>query len=616
MYYKKRHSDLKIKIDGLLNKLPEENSTYSQLENHAELHKGSCDYLDNKSHRLAFIGNVGAGKTTSICHLLGLLNDEISVLSTGSGRTTLCEVEIKAGDNTSIEVLPCSIEEVNSYLSDFALYLKSDNDSFNASEEEGFKLSAEVERALRNMLDLKKSRSKAADGKRVSIDAAAIFADKFECSTSLLEAFKDKIDLDSRNQNTFYKEDAQQSNKWLHNTFKSINSATHPKVGLAKKIILVIPYSNLETEDISLTVVDTKGVDQTVNRIDLDLCITNDRVVSVLCTRFNDAPDKTTVGVLDNALRAGLKGRLQAETVVLVLDREGEANDVIDVDEAVGDKIEGREIRGEQVYNDLSNKLKLEKIDIKFFDAKSDDPQLLFDSLVKKISGLREIHEERLQYIELAVKEIEEEMSSQTAKQAKKSVLQTLEPWLKKSQACSPSLNEFFLPLVSSIGNSSTYAASVRASVNRRGDWYNLDYYQELALAAREQSVEQLRPLQDELLVLLSNMLSQNDLQPAYSLLKQLKNTTDKRLNDLYQKILAKGRSAYEGYLKLDDNLWVGLSAEWGKGSGYKDRISNQTHGWFKSNDYVRFEKEVSEVLVGDWVRYVDEVKKLIGAIR
>jgi hypothetical protein len=615
MSINERNIVIKNKIEQLLAKLPEESSTRKQLENHLELHGVSCNYLTQKEHRLAFIGNVGAGKTTSICHLLNLLDGKTPVLSTGSGRTTLCEVEIKYGEQLSISVQPCSDIEVKSYLADFSLYLKASSQDSRPSNEDTFKLSAEVERALRNMLDLKVSRSKDSEGKRLTIDAAKNLADSFNTSIELLNELEDRIQLINRMQTHFEPTSAIDNNNWLHETFKTINSGTHPKVGLAKKITLTIPDFSLNFKGFSITVVDTKGVDQTVNRLDLDKCLTSERTVSVLCSRFNDAPDKTTVSMVENSLKAGLKNRISSETMILVLDREGEAEDVIDVDEAVGDKDEGREIREEQITNDVSQRLQVNDLSVLFFDAKRDGTENLLSTFVDKIKMLRKTHESHLQDIEIAVSEIEIELTSQSAKQAKKQVLQTLEPWLKKSHLCSPSLGEYFVPLISDISDKTTYAASIRASVNREGDWHNFDYYQILASAARSQCVDVIRPLQDNLLVLLDNMLSQNELQPAYSLLKQLKNTTNTRLDELYQMALARGRSTYETKLKADSSFWNDLYSEWGAGPGYKKRISTQSHNWFLHSNYSLLENKASQEVSASWKRFVDEIESLIGAV-
>lgn len=498
-----RHELFQENANHIIEKLPEASSAHKQLTNYKEMFKDSISYLLDKTHRLAFIGNIGTGKTTAICHMLGLIDGNEAILSTGSGRTTLCEVDILYGDCLRIEVTPYNESEVHSYLNDFSLYLSElETKKTKPDSSEMFKLSAEIERALRNMLKLKVTRSKDKDGKRTTHDAAKAFSANYNNPQLLTEALINRISLKERTKTIFLNKNDEEQNKWLHNTFKAVNSATHPKVGLAKRITITVPKPLFQGLDYSLTVADTKGVDQTVNRQDLDDCFTNNRTVSVICCRFNDAPDKTMSGLLKNAKEAGLSNRLAKETILLILDRDNEAAGVIDIDEAVGDKNEGREIRSEHIESDLRHSIQVDSIDIKFLDAKNDDMSAIQRHLPGKISALRDVHNDRLDEIENAVSAIEKEIDSQTALQAKKQIKSTLEPWLKKALACSPSLKEYFLPLISDIADKGTYAASVRASINRKGEWHNLDYYQNLASGARLQVVEQIDSLKNELLVL------------------------------------------------------------------------------------------------------------------
>lgn len=609
---KDRQRALHKSIESLMTKLPEESATRKQLDNHRELFDDAVSYLSNSDQRLAFIGNIGTGKTTAICHLLGLLDGEEPILSTGSGRTTLCEVEISFGSQLEIEVTPHSEAEVRGYLTDFAQYLLSDIEESDNSEP--FKLSAEVERALRNMLDLRISRTKTSEGKRITTDNAKDFAANYQSVELLKEALLERLDYTARHQTRFTSDDGVDQYEWLHTTFKAINSCTHPSVGLSKHICILAPLKLFDDVDYSLSVVDTKGVDQTVNRADLDSCLTDNRTVSVLCCRFNEAPDKTMSGLLKLAKDAGLNHRIAKETVLLILDRESEAEKVIDIDEPVGDKTEGREIRAEQVVNDLRHTLQLDNLDVRFFDVKSDDPKELNKLLVEKVSMLRGQYAQTIVDIEKAIVDIETELVSQSATAAKNQVKNTLEPWIKKAQGCSPALREYFLPLINDIRNKGTYAASVRASVNRKGEWHNLDYYQLLATGARQQVVDQIGTLKDEFIVLIDNMLSQNELQPAYALLKQLKQTTEKRLGDIYQKAFAKGRAVYEGKLSSDSQLWNGLFQEWGMGPGYKDRVSGKSETWFHAKKYPEFESSVTSQVVEEWQRYVNEVRDMLGA--
>lgn len=610
---KDRQKALHEAIENLMTKLPEESATRKQLANHRELFDDAVYYLLNSDQRLAFIGNIGTGKTTAICHLLGLLDGEEPILSTGSGRTTLCEVEISAGAQLGIEVTPHTEAEVKSYLTDFAQYLHI-SDTEESDNLESFKLSAEVERALRNMLDLRISRTKNPEGKRITTDNAKNFAENYQSVESLTEGLLERIDFPARHQTRFTNDDGIDQNEWLHTTFKAINSCTHPSVDLSKHIRILVPVRLFNNINYSLSVIDTKGVDQTVNRVDIDSYLTDNRTVSVLCCRFNEAPDKTMSGLLKLAKDAGLSQRVAKETVLLILDRDSEAEKVIDIDEPVGEKTEGREIRAEQVVNDLKHTLQLDNLDVRFFDVKSDDPKQLSKLLVEKVSVLRGQYSQDILDIEKAISDIETELVSQSAKAAKSQVKNTLEPWIKKAQGCSPSLKEYFLPLINDIKNKGTYAASVRASVNRRGEWHNLDYYQLLATGAREQVVDQIGTLKDEFIVLIDNMLSQNDLQPAYALLKQLKQTTEKRLGDIYQKAFAKGRAVYEEKLSSDNQLWNGLFQEWGMGPGYKDRVSGNSETWFHTRKYPEFESSVTRQVVEEWQRYVNEVRDMLGS--
>src|SRR5438477_9708030 len=82
-----------------------------------------AELLGTTRHRLVFIGQVFVGKTTAICHLVGLTADrekkksskggvektvEVTedVMATGSGFTTLCEVVVTPADKTEFEIEP------------------------------------------------------------------------------------------------------------------------------------------------------------------------------------------------------------------------------------------------------------------------------------------------------------------------------------------------------------------------------------------------------------------------------------------------------------------------------------------------------------------------------
>lgn len=141
---------------------------------------------------LVFIGQVGVGKTTTICHLLNLtrtakkqkklpggserktrtIEYTKELLSTGSGRTTICEVVICPSETTFIEIVPASLKRVEEFLSEFCeiIWKKVYPDNTNSLEP----LSTEVSRAVKNMVGLQ---DKYKD--KELIDAAEVFAKQY-----------------------------------------------------------------------------------------------------------------------------------------------------------------------------------------------------------------------------------------------------------------------------------------------------------------------------------------------------------------------------------------------------------------------------------------------------
>jgi hypothetical protein len=167
--------NLKNKIDSILDKLPKSDSSYKRLENHKEMLSDSKLYLESLKHTVAFIGSVGVGKTSAICNLLDLQENNEPLLKTGSGRTTVCEVEIKEGEELGILVQPYEEKEFFSYLEEFVYHITGNKDGTI-----DFELSSEIERALRNMLGLKIKRKRDSNGKIKKIDPAVELYKKYQ----------------------------------------------------------------------------------------------------------------------------------------------------------------------------------------------------------------------------------------------------------------------------------------------------------------------------------------------------------------------------------------------------------------------------------------------------
>lgn len=252
-------------------------------------------------YKIVFIGTIGQGKTTAISHLFNLTGQferqvEINkksikitktepLFSTASGRTTICEVIIKSGNNTFIEIEPYSRETVEEFINDFCESLY-DNDS-----NEGESLPAELERAIRSFINLKKTKIN-----DKTVDLAKDAASKMELD-ALKELALSNADLDAR---FFQSEDSKlfcsdnvDERVWLKENFDNINRGENKRFSIPKEIFVHVSPQILGGSDLSFfdSVIDTKGIDENPIRPDLRDYIEREDTICLFTTRYNDAPE-------------------------------------------------------------------------------------------------------------------------------------------------------------------------------------------------------------------------------------------------------------------------------------------------------------------------------------
>lgn len=596
--------NLKNKIDSILDKLPKSDNSYKRLENHKEMLSDSKLYLESLKHTVAFIGSVGVGKTSAICNLLDLQENNEPLLKTGSGRTTVCEVEIKEGEELGILVQPYEKKEIFSYLEEFAYHITGNKDGTI-----DFELSSEIERALRNMLGLKIKRKRDSNGKIKKIDPAVELYKKISNPNEFFNKLKALINLENRTLINI-KPKSKDTESWISGEFLNINNGLNKNVSLPKKIIIKLNRKLMDS-DIKLSVIDTKGVDQTANREDIDYQLKNSRNISILCTKFNDAPDKVTETLLTHMKDSGLIDYIEERVIILVLDRDNEAESIADLDEP--DLEEGRFVREEQIQKDLEHSLKINKVDIIFFNSKKDNGCELLKKINTKLDTLRNIHSNRLALINEAVDSIEESANTQLAKDSESAVKESVLAWIKKAIIKKTLFKKKFSALSKEIQSKSTHASSLRGSVNRNGVWNNFNYYLTIRNLYRYQVVADFDLLRTELIAILENMESQSKYCYSLPLISQVKNTTNKRLEEIYTYSSNLADNNFKESLFEDTIFWTRLQSEWGKGSGYKDRIASQTENWFIEQDYKSIENLITKSVNDSWDRFLNEVSGLFS---
>jgi len=607
-------------ISNRLNDLKEQLGENPPLLNQAKLYEENLaickNYLESPDHRVAFIGSIGVGKTTAICHLLGFFDPEIGpLLSTSSGRTTICEVEMKHAAKPKIRVEPLSDSEVEDYLLDFVGTIEMRSKKSIDPDGDQPSLSSEVERCLRNMLGLNIKKEKKSEKESIRRDMAKERLEALPSVDAFLDESLKNLRLSERTLLEIEPTTGDRPAKWLKETFDAINHGRHPETPMPKKIFIEWPGISFGDASLNVRFVDTKGLDSNVEREDIDNQLKCSRTICVACSRFNDAPEQSIQMLFSHMREIGLDSQLSKETALLILPRIDEAAKVMAEDGIVADSEEGMIVRQEQVEDTLQQKLKStteELPKICFFNSGSDAPDQFLIELDTLLKNLRQQRIEQIEEIDQAVKELEVNREAIQAKVALETVSNAIAAWVIASRSNLANFQQLYKSLVDDISAKEVYASSIRASVNRQGDWPNFDFHYKLALAARKKVVFSFHNSVAEIRSVLENQERQEVLSPVHSFIREMLRTVNARVNRINDLASELARSIFEPPLKGDISFWKTQKGEWGQGSGYKSRVAASTEIWFRNNNPAPKELAIQQEVSNAWRSLVDEIEALL----
>ena len=581
-----------------------------------EFRKGleSAAYLvHNTEHSIAFVGNIGVGKSTAICRVSGLevfnptKNSSNPVLEVGGGGVTICEVHLIHGPGYGILVEPRNEQEIHREVREFAYLLKDPSAQAQDDDvdEPAFGTSKEIERAIRNMSGLRKQRIKKTDkdGKKIreTVDQAKNLAEKSSDTNAFVVEILTKMGLDRRTKRELWYDPANSTSDpllWLKENFELVNNGRHPEFSIPKRIEISIPHPILGEKSLSIRLVDTKGVDRTAARADIENLFGEPNTIVVLCSSFNDTPSSAAQLLLERAIHGRLP-RVQDKTILLGLPREGEALAVKDDDGFTADIIEdGYELKREQAETRLQA-ISAPDVCINFFNALDDAVGDFCDFLLTQVNKLREQHRNDLkEAIDDAIALIDNFEQAQVLA-VQEEAAKRLKIWLQSNSD---------LDLISLYGPKRNlldaidvaHASSVRASVRRQGEWDNLDYSHELSTGARRAAADAVGGKLNDIQVIIDNMLDNPELTEAYGLVRQARRLVRDGTEILLNKSRVAGGEIHALYMKPAQNLWNSCDNEWGQGPGYRNRVILEHERWF-DNGSSYDDKVILTLIVNEW---------------
>lgn len=561
-----------------------------------EYEKELVDIASNvgrNEHTIAFVGNIGIGKTTALCRISDLeVLKETSVfpspvLDYGGGGVTVCEVHLVRGPGYGIIVEPRSAEEIDREVLEFSKYLLPSHDIDPDHELEGQDFSGtskEIERAIRNMSGLAPERRRRSDSTRTErLDPARNLAAEFNDPESLATEILTRMKLPSRTRRKLWFSDVSGKKPlpWLEEVFKQVNNGRHPEFSLPRRIDVLVPHRILSEEFLNIRLVDTKGIDGTAEREDLETHFYDPNAVVVLCSAFNEAPSPSVQQLLTRAKDGNIRD-LDSKAAVLVLPRPDEALAVKDdLGEPAESVEDGYELKGEQAKMQLAGR-GIDHVAVEFFNAREDAPHRLTNFLLGMVHGLKDKHSELLESVindaTALVQNFEQEQTSAVRQQA----ANLLEAWLSRNSELEIAPNTLGRVLLSAISNA--HPSSVRASINRQGEWPNLDYAHQLAYGARLMAFGAVGGKLSGFKEICQTTLNDPDFAEAYPLIEQALRIFEAGTDELLRDAQMFGRTAFTLDLKPAARLWTRCEDEWGQGPGYRERVHRHHKEWFDAD--------------------------------
>ena len=341
--------------------------------------------INIQRYNLVFIGQVGAGKTTAICHLFNLIKEvEVTktrgdqkvtikkfkeLLSTGSGKSTICEVVIRPAKHTYVEIDPYESNELQQLIEEFGLWIWQK--SHPTTVKEWVEIPPdELLRAIRNIVDLPET---IVNGKMK--DGALEFAMSF--TIDQYDIFKQELikrgQLSARTKTEIYPAANELDQRaWLSQVFQSLNVAKLADFSIPKRI-----YLNLSDKVLNFNrprignIIDTRGLDlATKDRRDLAYYIREtENSICIFTERFAAAP-ANVIQIIGKYLSPTAKD-INTKVSLLVMPRKGEPEKVIGADgQAVEDLDRGIALRKANIDNVFANEnINFPFNNILFYDA-------------------------------------------------------------------------------------------------------------------------------------------------------------------------------------------------------------------------------------------------------
>ncbi len=557
-------------------------------------------YLERLDHTIAWVGDIGVGKTTALAYATRLLQSDgrsqRPIFPVGAGRVTVAETKVKAANVFGVAIEALEADEIRGLVADLV------NSYVGGGRGGG--ISTEMARVLRNMSGFRTRRQPKG-------------VEDFETTDPIVEALKvgehpdvvaDRMlaamNLPGRRETSVAHTSEADGMAWLAKMVTGINNGTDERFSVPRRITVLVPSAALRAGG-EVTVVDTKGVEGTTQRRDLRDYQDDSRTLMVLCTKFPDAPGATPERLLRDQIEQGASTADRFRVCLLVLPRDNEPLQVAENGEPPESHAEGRAIRRDQIRGTLASH-GLPDIPILFFDAHKDTAEAIWDQLRARIRDMRDFHVMRLDRTTRAIAELIGNVDIVKARNARIEIERRVHALAERRiQNIATSRRPAHINLIEQfdVGHQS----SVAAAVTRRGTWPNFPIQHILGVGVRQdanlRTVDNIGRIKSEIESLQDDFA---EIAAVGEILASLMERVEEWRQDFLNAALEIGRNAYANLLEGESELWVRARSRYGTHEpGYKKDLARMWTVYFESSAPEDAKRSVEDRLADAWTKMV-----------
>ena len=266
---------------------------------------------------------------------------------------------------------------------------------------------------------------------------------------------------------------------------------------------------------------------------------------------------------------------------------------------------EGYELKHDEAQAALHS-MGLPDLRVEFFDAMTDSPDNFRRLLVDLTRSLMRQHRPELQGVANDARSVVGNFEQEQVLEVQRTAARHLKTWIENNRTLDfSSLVRPERSLISAMNGA--HPSSVRASVRREGEWYNLDYPHQLSYGARRTAQRVTKAKIEGFRAVVDTLLQNDDFDEASGLLRHARRIVDAGVDSLSKRCQLLGRRIHSRRMKRSRNLWRESDQEWGRGPGYRDRVVTHHKDWF-NQDGGDFTELIKQLIQKEWEGTLDRL--------